>query len=128
MYAWAPLQKNILVEDETVLQNIPYVGDDHSQLDEEFINELIDNYDGKVHGEIGGYMNDDMFFDLVNSLGLKPIFCASKVLVKYAVLRFCRAAFQDANKPWICASGRSAPVFFKIVVAIGVAAATAAAF
>jgi hypothetical protein len=68
MYAWAPLQKNILVEDETVLQNIPYVGDDHSQLDEEFINELIDNYDGKVHGEIGGYMNDDMFFDLVNSL------------------------------------------------------------
>lgn len=56
------------VEDEIVLQNIPYVGDDHSQLDEEFITELLDNYDGKVHGEIGGYMNDEMFIDLVSSL------------------------------------------------------------
>lgn len=68
MFAWAPLQKNILVEDEVVLQNIPYVGEDASPLDDEFINELIDNYDGKVHGEIGGYMNDEMFLDLVNSL------------------------------------------------------------
>ena len=55
-------------KDETILQNIPYVGDEHTQLDEEFINELIDNYDGKVHGEIGGYMNDEMFLELVNAL------------------------------------------------------------
>ena len=68
VFAWAPLQKNMLVEDETVLQNIPYVGDAHSELDEEFITELIENYDGKVHGEIGGHMNDEMFVDLVNSL------------------------------------------------------------
>ena len=37
-------------------------------MDEEFINELIDNYDGKVHGEIGGYMNDEMFLELVTAL------------------------------------------------------------
>ncbi|CAF0965002.1 unnamed protein product [Brachionus calyciflorus] len=68
VYAWAPLQKNIMIDDEAVLQNIPYVGDDTSQIDEEFINELIDNYDGRVHGEVGGYLNDQMFVDLVNSL------------------------------------------------------------
>jgi hypothetical protein len=68
MYAWAPLQKNIMVEDETILQSIPYVRDDNNQLDEEFISELVDIYDGKVHGEIGGYMDDEMFIELVDSL------------------------------------------------------------
>lgn len=50
------------------MQNIPYVDDAPTQHDEEFINELIDYYDGKVHGEVGGYMNDEIFVDLVNSL------------------------------------------------------------
>ena len=44
------------------------------------------------------------------------------------MLRFCRADFQEANKPCTCASGRSAPLFLRKPVAIGVAAATAAAF
>jgi hypothetical protein len=68
MYAWAPLQKNIMVEDETVLRSIPYVRDDNNQVDEEFISELVDIYDGKVHGEVGGYMDDEMFTELVDSL------------------------------------------------------------
>ena len=52
-----------------MLQNIPYVGDNHTELDEEFISELLENYDGKVHGEIGGYiLDDEMFILLVESL------------------------------------------------------------
>lgn len=36
--------------------------------DPNFINELNEIYDGKVHGEKGGYMNDEIFLELVNSL------------------------------------------------------------
>lgn len=51
-----------------MLQNIPYVGDDHTKQDEEFISELIQNYDGRLHGDIGGYMNDEMLVELVKAL------------------------------------------------------------
>jgi len=68
MYAWTPLQKNIMIEDEHILPNIPYVCDNKSQLDEEFINELVESYEGKVHGDVGGYLNDDIFVDLVDAL------------------------------------------------------------
>ena len=44
------------------------MGDNHSAQDEEFIHELLQNYDGKLHGDIGGYMNDEMFVDLVKAL------------------------------------------------------------
>ena len=44
------------------------MGDCHSEQDEEFINELIENYEGKVHGEIGGYLNDELFVSLVKKL------------------------------------------------------------
>ncbi len=56
------------MEDETVLPNIPYVGDEHTLQDEEFISELIQNYDGRLHGDIGGYMNDEMLVELVRAL------------------------------------------------------------
>ncbi|KAI7692970.1 Histone-lysine N-methyltransferase E(z), partial [Sarcoptes scabiei] len=67
MYVWAAVQRNIHVEDETTLHHIPYMDDEFIVKEGEFYEELITNYDGKLHTGKDN-LTDDILADLVDSL------------------------------------------------------------
>lgn len=65
MYSWAELGQNFLADDETVLHNIPYVEDEELN----FIEELLENYDNKVHSEKKQQtITDDVLVEVVDQL------------------------------------------------------------
>eukprot|EP00055_Hartaetosiga_balthica_P008189 m.29562 g.29562 ORF g.29562 m.29562 type:complete len:872 (+) comp6166_c0_seq1:162-2777(+) len=43
--SWLPIRRNIVVEDETVLRHLPYVGDDNP---EEFLSDLFNDYEDSL--------------------------------------------------------------------------------
>lgn len=65
MYSWAELGKNFLADDETVLHNIPFVPDE----DLKFIEELLDNYEHKVHSDKEQpTITDEVLLEVIDAL------------------------------------------------------------
>uniref|UniRef100_A0A1I8GAK0 [histone H3]-lysine(27) N-trimethyltransferase n=1 Tax=Macrostomum lignano TaxID=282301 RepID=A0A1I8GAK0_9PLAT len=63
---WAPLQQNFAAEDEVELQNIPYMGE--GEHDAKFLDELIRNYEGRVHGNFPFDLEEELLVPLIKAL------------------------------------------------------------
>lgn len=68
MTSWAPLQKNFSVEDERVLNNLPYMGD---QTDDPFLEELVHDYYDGVHGGFPFEFEERFTVNLVDTVYCK---------------------------------------------------------
>lgn len=67
MHLWAPVQYNFPVADESELHNIPCLK--HDDTSEKFIGEVIEIYEGGVHGDKDADLMDDaIFVELVQAL------------------------------------------------------------
>ncbi|VEL09418.1 unnamed protein product [Protopolystoma xenopodis] len=68
MCSWAPVQHNFSVEDEVELANLPYMGDDQAVEDVSFYEELLNNYDGRLHGNFPFDFDEDLLIPLVSEV------------------------------------------------------------
>lgn len=59
--------KNVHIDDETTLHHIPYLGDYVYENEDNFIEELLTNYDGKIHCEKENF-TDDILVELIDKL------------------------------------------------------------
>ncbi|XP_008556240.1 histone-lysine N-methyltransferase E(z) [Microplitis demolitor] len=66
-YIWTSIRTNISVRDETVLPHLPYMGDEVFNDNDTFLEDLLNHYNGKVHGKSAA-LDDDLLIDLVNAL------------------------------------------------------------
>ncbi|XP_065175411.1 histone-lysine N-methyltransferase EZH2-like [Sycon ciliatum] len=69
--SWASNQQNFIVDDETVLHNIPYMGDELLDKERGFIDDLIQNYEGRVHDAAEASAEDDIEDDILHQLVLR---------------------------------------------------------
>uniref|UniRef100_A0A1I8FBA0 [histone H3]-lysine(27) N-trimethyltransferase n=1 Tax=Macrostomum lignano TaxID=282301 RepID=A0A1I8FBA0_9PLAT len=60
------LQQNFAAEDEVELQNIPYMGE--GEHDTKFLDELIRNYEGRVHGNFPFDLEEELLVPLIKAL------------------------------------------------------------
>jgi hypothetical protein len=70
--AWTSIPYNVHEDDGKFLTNIPFLGDEVIDKDKKFIDEMVNLYEGKVHG-IGDTgkrirMDNDVFYGLVQAL------------------------------------------------------------
>ncbi|XP_074112101.1 histone-lysine N-methyltransferase E(z)-like isoform X2 [Cotesia typhae] len=66
-YFWTPIKENVRVDDEVVLNNLPYMENEILKDDDTFLVDLLIHYNGKIHGRSGA-LDDDIFLELVKSL------------------------------------------------------------
>ncbi|KAL5107609.1 Histone-lysine N-methyltransferase E z [Taenia crassiceps] len=67
MSSWAPVQLNYSVEDEPVLNHLPYMGEEQAQ-DDVFLEELLNNYDGRLHGNFPFDFESHLTVELVDTV------------------------------------------------------------
>lgn len=66
MSMWTAIPRNFVSTDSQELQSIPYLGDD--EMDDDFVNDLVNSYNGKIRTNKTESIDDEMFVCLVRKL------------------------------------------------------------